>query len=281
LDPKLGHVTEACQVASGGAVGGAKHVWIFKQWHLSPGVDTHDPNKSTKLAQRENQTAIYRQLDQWIKSHALSTVIAEGCTGELTQGSPLKINGWNVGELKRESSGAHYDELLSSVPLKLEAKYGDAIKTLCGDDDELIRANGLAFSDARGTVGFLSRLEQYKNDPERARTYLEGVVGLYKMPADTTIPQALARLRLELGQAVMRARQAIDQRNERAVAAIQTATGPEVAVVFGGMHAAGIKKLLEKGKISCTVVEPVGYPSSGSANDEAAMLERLEQLVGT
>ena len=48
----------------------------------------------------------------------------------------------------------------------------------------------------------------------------------------------------------------------------------QVAIVYGGMHAAGIMKLLEEKGVHCTVVEPDGY-----RDDEAGLLARLNELI--
>jgi hypothetical protein len=44
-----------------------------------------------------------------------------------------------------------------------------------------------------------------------------------------------------------------------------------VAVVYGGMHADGVKTLLEKRGIECLIIEPTDYQ-----NNEADLLKQLE-----
>ena len=261
-------------VASCKPTASKKHVWLFKQWHLSPSVDTKDFAKAAALPQAKNQTSIYQQLDRWITDGKLSFLVAEGCTGELTADSNLTFNGWTGQMLKAEASKAHYAEIISNVALKLEAKHGETLKTLCGDDPALLKENSLAFSDARGALGFLTRLDQHKNDPARAKNYLAGVIEIYKLPKTTTIQQALARLKKELKSSLSRVQSAIKKRDAMAFQGLKQLTSPESAIVFGGLHTKGIVALLEKNGVNCTVVEPAGYQ-----NSENELLEQLENLI--
>lgn len=270
LQAALGQAVAQCKAVPAGA----QHVWIFKQWHADAGVDTHDRAKARAMPQVTNQIAIYRQLDEWIGAGALKTLVAEGCSGELTRASKLRINGWSVGELEAESKKPHYDEIVTSIPEKLEAKYGEKLRTLCGDDDALIREQNLTSSDIRGTFGFLSRLMQFKNDPGRVRNYLDGVIELYKLPKTTTSGQAVIRLKTELRNAIGRFRAVIEKRNEQAVSVIRSSHESQVAIVFGGAHAPGLMRALESKAIGCTVVEPEGYQ-----NNEALLIEDLEQAL--
>jgi hypothetical protein len=282
LDSSLGKEVSVCQKGPGGLPGG--RVWFFKQWHLAPSVNTSDIEKSKGLPQYANQSAIYNQLNTWISLGKVKTVIAEGCGGEktpqktteMTQKTDAHFNGWDMASLKSHLVPAKtYDKILTSIPLKLEAKYGDKIHTLCGDDEALLKKNALAFSDARGELGYLGRLEHYKNDPERAKLYLDGVIELYHLPAGTTSAQAVSRLNTELEKSVNEAEQWIQKRNEHLVDVISAAPrDSDIAVVFGGAHASGVEALLEKKGMNCTIVEPVGYQ-----DDETQLLQKLKELL--
>jgi hypothetical protein len=271
--PELGSVVAQCKSISDTSRPGP-HIWLMKQWHADPGIDTRDSVHAKDLPQAANQTAIYRQLDRWISNGLVKTVIAEGCAGELTRESKAKFNGWTVQDLEKGATKPGFDEVVTLVPLKLEAKYGTRLRTLCGDEDGMIRAHLRAFSDVRGTYGFLSRLIQHKADPERAKTYLEGVIELYKLPPTTTSEQAIERLKKELREAMSRLNVALERRNDQLMATIQRAGKEPVAVVYGGMHAAGLIKRLESAGVGCSVIEPAGY-----RNDEAALLEQLEAAI--
>lgn len=250
------------------------HVWIFKQWHLDPSVVTKNKVSVRGVPQRENQTSIYKQLEEWVKSGVLDEVYAEGCSGELTAESNLSFNGWSMADLKAAAARPDYAEIVSHVPMKIEAKFGAIVRTLCGDDAKLIQKNALAFSDARGALGFLTRLQQHQNHPRRAKPYLDGVIELYQLPAQTDLKVAIARLKTELKSSVKRAQDYIEKRNALLVAQIKRSKKKQVAVVFGGAHTQGIVRLLEKAGIACSVVEPTGYQDK-----EAALLQKLNDSI--
>lgn len=269
VDPKYGSVVTQCRSGAG-----KKQVWIFKQWHLAPSVNTKNAAKSRPIPQEKNQTAIYRLLNQWVENHLIHEIYAEGCSGELTDASSLSFNGWTLRDLKEKATESTYAEIVSHVPAKLEARFGDKLRTVCGDDEALIKSNNLAFSDARGALGFLTRISEYMNDSTRVKTYLEGVVELYHLPKKTTPKQAIARLKVELKSSVERIRGAIEKRNAVLVNIIRSSSEPRVAVVFGGVHIAGVVKLLESYGIGCSVVNPVGYE-----DNESKLLEQLEESL--
>jgi hypothetical protein len=276
LSPSLAKVVDSCKKPSKASA----HVWFFKQWHLGPKLDTTDIKKSTTLPQEQNQQALYQQLDTWIDSGQLKTIIAEGCSsGEMTVATPLKFNGWGISNLKGQVSKPDYDAILTSVPMKLEAKYGSKIHVVCGDDEELAKKNGLAFSDARGEVGYLTRLIQYKDDPAKAAGYLEDVVKLYHLPAGATVAQGISTLKNELRKSIGQVEEFIGKRNQHLVDVVTRVAGDsqDFAIVFGGAHTAGVKALLESKGLNCDVAEPLGYPTGDQ--DEAKMIQRLKELT--
>jgi hypothetical protein len=271
VEPTLANTVSQCKAPNDP---NAHYVWIFKQWHLAPSVNTKDSDQVKTYPQSKNQTAIYEQLDQWIRNKKIKEIYAEGCTGQILPDSSISFNGWKASDLHAVSNQASYAEIVTSVPLKLEAKYGDSIRTVCGDDDALVKENSLAFSDARAAIGFLARLVQYRNDRARAKPYLDGVIQAYKMPAQTTLEQATARMKTEFKAAVERAKIAMQKRNRHLVEVIKHSSEPNVVVVFGGMHAAGIVQLLEEAGLGCSVIEPAGYQS-----DEENLIAKLDSAL--
>ncbi len=237
-------------------------------------MNTKNADAARSYPQSKNQTAIYEQLDRWIGERKIKEIYAEGCTGVLNGQSSIGFNGWKIDDLKAASKSAGYPEIVSSVPLKLEAKYGDALHTVCGDDESLVKENNLAFSDARAAIGFLSRLLQYRNDSVRRQPYLDGVIQAYKMDPATTTTQAIERMKTELKSAVARAKSAVEKRNQHLVDVIARSTEKNVAVVFGGMHAAGIVQRLKDAGFGCAVIEPVGYQA-----DEEDLLTHLDSAL--
>jgi hypothetical protein len=265
---EYGKVVDHCQVATSPD----KTVWLIKQWHLGPSVDTK--NHPEKTPQEMNQTAIYKQLNQWIQKGELTEVIAEGCAGELTEKSELKINGWDIPALKAELKNPNYPNIVTSVPLKLEAQYGDKLLSQCGDDEGLIKESNLALSDARAAIGFAGRLQQMDPNSSAGQSYLKSVIEIYKLSKSTTLAQAQKHLKQELKAAIMKFEAGTEKRNQKVVEAIQAAKAKNIAVVFGGIHADGIKVLLDKAHIACQIIEPVGYQ-----DNEAELLKKLNEMV--
>ena len=271
-DKNLMKVTRFCAVK-----GAATHVWVVKQRHAPPGLDT----KSRPAAgepYRGNQRAVYRQLEAWVAAGQLPVVVAEGCQGSLDDRRDVRFNGWNLTDLKARSSRKDYADTVSSVPLMLEARFGTKVRTVCGDDEALLKETNRAFSDARGTIGFLTRLQQYREDPERLETYLQGVRELYKMPADADAATAEKRLKDELKAVVGRIEALNRQRSAKPVELIAGLKDPQVALVYGGAHSEDIADALKAKGVDCTVLEPNGYLVEGEGSEEA-LLFRLKEAV--
>jgi hypothetical protein len=264
INTSLGQVVGQCKPTGENQ----KRVWIFKQWHLDPKVDTH--KGGAQMPQLQNQQAIFQQIDSWIKDKTLDTVFSEGCSGEIGPGFSKKYNGWGYDDLASASREKDFDAILTLIPLKLKAKFGNKIHVLCADDDGLIDKQNHSFSDIRGILGFLTRLDQFKSDPERAKPYLKTVIQLYHLPETTTVGEATQKLSRDFKTTLSDIERELDDRN-RKFAENLTKNPTESAFVVGGLHAKGLVKLLEEKNRNCTVVEPKGY----NPGDEKA-IEELE-----
>jgi hypothetical protein len=288
LDSRWGRVVSECKVSRGSSK--TPHVWIFEQWHLAPGVTTFAPATPVPVSgqwpQQENQTVIYRQLDEWVRRRQVVEIYAEGCdakrgggkNGEIGKDFGESFNGWNLAALEKAAStpdvASAFDEIISSVPLKLEARHGEQVRVLCADDQEGLKAGLAAFSDARGQLGFLTRLSQNRKDPKRAKIYLDGVIELYRLPAATNVDTAIARLKVELKSSIARIRDSIEKRNQVAVKRVAGSGLHEAAIVFGGVHAPGLVAGLEREGLGCTVVAPTGY-----VDEDSELVKKLEDAL--
>lgn len=270
LDPTFGKISASCQKSSS-----PKHVWLFKQWHLGPKVNTFLNQDFSKLDQERNQTAIYLQIAKWIETNQVDLVLAEGCQeNELTEKSSIAINGWNISQLKKVALDNNFSQIVSSVPLKLEAKFASKVKTVCGDDLALIEKNGLAFSDARAAIGFLSRINQYKGEDKSLTRYLEAAREAYKLSSKTKKDAIVKHIVGKLKAAVVAIEKATNDRNQILIRKIILEKNKEQTVVYGGIHAEGIVRGLEENQINCDVVTPVGYQDS-----ETELLTTLKAAV--
>lgn len=267
LNSKWAKVVYACKDPKAGS----PHVYFFKQWHLAPEVDTRT---GKKYAQSQNLEAIYLQLDAWIQNNELSEIFAEGCEGEINLTSNFKVNGWGLQDLMGKVNTPGYSEIETSVPLKLEAKYGEKIRAICGDSKRLVKEQLLSFSDARGETGYLTRLVQFKDDPVRAKPYLKDAVKLFNLPPNSSTQQVIKVLIRTLESTMHKIRATIEKRNQHLVDILLAAKTKSIAAVFGGMHAEGVAKILERRHVHCTVVEPVGYQ-----NEEPMLLDQMDDAL--
>jgi hypothetical protein len=225
---------------------------------VAPATDDRYESQSV-VPQKENQSAIYHQLDKWIAKGEVDTVFSEGCTGEIDDKFPKAYNGWTLKDLTAKAGDKNYDDIVTLVPLKLEAKYGAKLKTLCADDEALIKEHNLAFSDARGTIGFLTRLTEFRFVPEKLKPYFEKVKSVYKLPPDTSIDNGIKALKEDLKKTIVQIDDVFAKRDKNFVEAIKKNADKSSAFVVGGAHTAAIVDLLKKEKIDCTVVQPTGY----------------------
>ncbi|MES2855513.1 MAG: hypothetical protein V4692_06610 [Bdellovibrionota bacterium] len=259
-----------------GAQDGAA-IEIFPQWHLSSQVDTK--SKSETAPQAKNQNFIYRSLDKEIALEKIKSVIVEGCEGEIQTGFPLRFNGWTLADLENllKSDAAKFDDLLTQVGLKIEAKYGEKVDVLCGDDLKLIQRHQLILSDLRGYAGFRYRLDQFKNDPKRRDAYLKNIASVL-FPAGNSAPP----LTYETGRNALNSRMkeriaefktVLAERNAVFVKRLKFAEKP-AAIVIGALHVADLKRQLDSGGLSNRVREVEGLPG-----DEAGLIQSFEKLL--
>ena len=256
----------------------APQIYLIKQWHLSSSVDTKDSHSFAPYPQQENQTHLFQQLDEWISQKKISVLVAEGCEGEITPDTQLEFNHWSLKALEAKSKQSGYEKILSSVPFKLKAKYKDKIKVFCGDSLPLIKETQMLFSDARADSGYLERLDGLKQDPVKLKIYLDGVIEAYHLPKDANIDTAKIALRADLKKTVQLIEQKIEERSQVLVKEVQrlknAGAALPIVIVFGGMHAAQVKKQWVQDKTHFSILEPKGYQ-----NDEEKLIEKLHSLL--
>lgn len=269
----LGRVTDSC---ASPRKNNDRLVLLIKQWHPAPSVNTVAPVTGRErdllknIPQAENQIAIYNMLEGWVSRGLLRHVLVEGCGQGIGRGFETRFNGWNLRGLERRATLPDYASVITHVGLKLEAKLGPVVDTICADNDELIKAHSLAFSDARGVNGFLGRLSGANSDDPIARSYLTSVIDIYRLPPSTTIEQAIAQLKTEMNEVIGRIQRGFEERNKVMVRRILDTPARPMALVVGGAHAPDLKARLEKEGVACAIIEPKGYRS-----EDDALLEQL------
>jgi hypothetical protein len=235
----------------------AKKVMLIKQWHLPPTTITKSFKE--KYPQERNQTVIYQSLNDLVKKKKLQIVVAEGCEGEIGPDFKTAFNGWDLEALKKQAQTRGYERIVAHVPLKLEARHGDKVLTLCGDNDKQIQEGNLRISNLRGWIGFWSRLSEHKSDPEKLKLYSEAAADVMKVPKDTSQEELQTQIKERIKQELELLQKSINERNTSFVKALEGRDFQTAAIVIGGLHATDLKEKLQAAGFACDVFEPYGY----------------------
>lgn len=234
-----------------------KTVLLIKQWHLPPKTATRGFKE--KYPQEKNQTAIYQLLEVGVKRKELQLIVSEGCEGEITSEFKPVFNGWDYVSLKAESLRKGYDKIITLAPLKVAAKYGEKVPTVCGDNEGLIQEGNLHLSNLRGWMGFYLRLGESKEDAEKKKLYTESATDLLKIPRDTPPETLMIQIKSKLKEELEAFRKSLSARDDSFIKTLQTHEFTRAAVVIGGLHAEDLRAKMEEAGLGCEVLEPPGY----------------------
>mgnify|MGYP001087825580 CR=1 FL=1 len=252
LDSKLVSKKDSCDVKNP-----KKTVYIFKQWHLDPTENTKFSKK--QYEQSENQIAIYDQIKKWMDNNTVHTVLAEGCSGEIKKDFSKKFNGWTMQDLITKPKDQAYGKILTHIPMKLKAYYADKIQAICVDDEKEIKEQLLDMSDIRGDTGFLTRIQELKDDPDHQKVYVNSAREILKLPKTKSTDDVISYLKKDIEEKLQRVQDGISKRNKAMVENIKKTLDEKEVFVVGGLHAKELKSLLEDEKIGCEILEPKGY----------------------
>ena len=232
----------------------AQEVTIVKQWHLSPGANTENIFKSKELPQYQNQKDIYQKLIEKISKGPV-TVITEGCAGDVKKANHY---GWGEEKLKLKLDNSDYTDILAFLPLKLILKFPDKVVALCADDETLMKQNQLAFSDIRGFLGYYTRLKEFKGKDQKKFELFEKSL-LEKEKNKLGQIDAIKYAQSRALDKIKEAKELIEKRNEKIIAAIEASLSSSPYVIVGGLHAKGLVERLKSKQIKFNVVTPNGY----------------------
>lgn len=234
-----------------------KKVYIVKQWHLGPMTVTKGFKE--KYPQERNQTTIYKTLSEMVKKKKLQVVVAEGCEGEINSDFKTAFNGWTVGDLAKQSQTRGFDKIITNIPMKLEARWGEKLLTLCGDNEKLIQEGNLRLSNLRGWMGFWTKLSEGQGDPDKLKLYSEAAADLLKVPKSTPVDQLQAKIKDRFKEEIGLFQKSLQDRNDSFVNALKDREFNTAAVVIGGLHAEDLKEKMQAAGYACEVEEPRGY----------------------
>lgn len=241
-------------------------VTIYQQWHLGAKTNSLKIEESKKLPQYTNQKFIFNHLDNLIKKGEVQTLISEGCEGEINSSFKSTYNGWNYQNLKSHLKN-QYDSIMTLIPLKLEVKYTDKLKTICGDNQKLIDQHGLAFSDLRGFYGYYLRFLQYRDNKAKRDIYLKAL----EETEEKKINDPITYTREKGLKNLANVKHLLVKRNEHFLKNIIRYKDQKPALVIGALHLDDLVLKLKKEKIDYVIVDVEGLPK-----DSKKLLEKLE-----
>ena len=249
-----------------------KKVMVLKQWHLAPTTVTKGFKE--KYKQEKNQTAIYRTLSEMVKKKQLEVIVAEGCEGEIDRNFETAFNGWKIEDLAKQAQTKGFEKIVAHVPMKVEARWGDKVVTLCGDDEKLIKESQLHLSNLRGWMGFWNRFSDSKPEDGSLKLYSDAAADLLKVSKDTSIEELKKKINQRSLEELALFEQSLNDRNASFVKALNSHDFKTAAVVVGGLHASDLKLKLEQAGLACDIYEPPGY----SREDENLIKEFADSL---
>ena len=250
----------------------APMVMVVKQWHLPPKTVTKGFKE--KYPQEKNQSAIYLALADKIKNKKLDIVVSEGCEGEINGEFTGVFNGWDIESLRGQSQRKGYDRILTLIPMKLEARYGAKVQTVCGDNEKLVQEGNVRVSNMRGWAGFYTRLTEPSTDEEKKKLFTEAAAELLKMSKDTPAEELLPKIKEKLGAELELFNKSLTDRNDFMVKALEGKTFKTAAIVIGGLHVDDLKTKLETAGFNCELFEPTGY-----AREEEDLIKDFQKAL--
>ncbi len=255
----------------------AQKIYVLKQWHLPPKVDTTEIATAKKLAQYKNQKDLYQKVSALIEKNSVKVLLSEGCEKvEIDKSFVTKFNGWNYAQLEKTKSKKNYVDILTLLPLKVEVFFTDKVKTLCVDNDELIHKSQLALSDIRAYVGYASRLEEFKQKKDQvsfdryAKSLLTPEQIAKKVDA-LKVAKEMALIAVEEFEKINQAREGKFVEN---IVALNMDPKESIAIIIGGVHAEKLSNDLKKHK---WVVEM--YTPSGYVDNDKGLLEDVKRKL--
>jgi hypothetical protein len=245
---------------------------IVKQWHLAPSTVTKGFKE--RYPHEKNQSAIYIALADRMKNKKLDLVVAEGCEGEIDDSFAKAFYGWDLPSLKKIAQTKSFQKILAHLPMKLEARFGDKLTTMCGDNDKLIQEGLVRLSNMRGWIGYYSRLNDSKTDPEKVKQFSESAAALLKESKDATPEILLPKIKERLNAELTGFTKSLNDRNDSFVKVLQATTFKNAAIVIGGLHAADLKTKIEAAGFNCDLMEPTGY-----AREDEQLISEFQKAV--
>lgn len=240
----------------------AQTIYLLKQWHLPPKVETSDIELAKKLSQYQNQKDLFEKIQTLIAAKKIQSVLSEGCERvDIDEKFKTKFNGWDYEKLEKLTTSKIYPDILTLLPLKVEALYKEKIRTLCVDDLDLIHQSDLALSDIRAYVGYSTRLSEFKKEGDQAN-YDRYATSILTDDEKKKNVDALQIVRKKASEAILLFQSINAQREQKLVKNIldlKMEKNQAAALVIGGIHVESLEVELSKHKMAVEIYTPKGY----------------------
>ncbi|MGZ3723115.1 MAG: hypothetical protein ACXVA9_09305, partial [Bdellovibrionales bacterium] len=181
---------------------------------------------------------------------------------------------WDYASLKAQAFQKGYDKIITLVPLKIEAKYGEKIATFCGDNQDAIQEGLEKMTNLRGWTGFYVRLREFKDNPEKLKLYTDSAADLLKVPKDTPADKLLVQIKTRIKEELDTFKKSLQTRNDAFIKVLKEHEFGKAAVVIGGLHADDLREKLEKAGMGCEILEPPGYQA-----DDEHLIQDFEKAL--
>ncbi len=245
-------------------------VLLIKQWHLLSSQKTLNIQESLSLPQAKNQIAIYKKLKNFINTKKQALLLYEGCEGLINESFAQSFQGWNYKNLEKKIKfPENFSKILTHLGLKLEVEFKEKADNRCGDDKKLIEENQLAFSDLKAFLGYLQRLEQFKNNPEKFEMYAKSM-----LDGSLVVQDPIAYALEKSKDSLKKVKNLIKERNQSFIKIIKENKNRNIAVVIGGLHIKDLSERLNKEEIPYSIFIPEGYPKK-----DTELLEEFEKTL--
>ena len=250
-----------------------KQVVIYKQWHLSPDVQTLDIKMSQKLPQAKNQLAIYKDIiNDLKKSKSKINFLSEGCEGDSKVAFSQSYNGWTLKDLIKVKNNSNFESIIAPIGMKLLAKYEDRVNVLCSDNSSLVKKHLLVFSDIKGFLNYYLKFNEIKKGSLEYKKYLSS---LKEVTDKSDIPNPVSFIKEMLLEKINEFEELLYKRNKSFIQEVKRLSGKSF-IVIGGLHTKDLKSKLLNFIDNVELKTPQGY------NDQDDLLiDSLKRIIST
>lgn len=251
--------------------------YLIKQWHLLPKISTQDIELSKKLSQFKSQKDVYLKVTELIENNSIKILLAEGCEKiEINNNFKMVFNSWGYQNLENERNKSLYEDIMTHIPLKVEVKEKEKVKTLCIDNLQLIEKHQLALSDVRGYVGYFMRMKEFREKKDE-KSFSRYATSLLSESENKKIKDPILYAKNKALDAIDRLEKINQERENQIfnnIKDLKLNQDVNVAFIIGGTHVDSLRKNIEKIDYKVEVYTPAGY-----VENDSGLIEKLKDQL--